>query len=224
MSKSQIELIEGIATTRAIRRFKSDPIPEKDLSTIMFAATRAASGSNRQAFRFLVLRDGPKAREAKQVLKEAFTIGWGAYRGDRAAQPPNSPAGRLARTMEKFVGEFDRIPVIVLACLVRYRDANPFEGASIYPACQNLLLAARALGYGGVITMWHLFKEAELRQMLGIPEKVALSACIPLGKPEGRHGPVRRRPLRELVYDDEWEGVASWATDPPGTRFSVGLP
>jgi hypothetical protein len=112
----------------------------------------------------------------------------------------------------------------VLACLVRYRDVHYTEGASIYPACQNLLLAARALGYGGALTGWHAFVETELRELLGIPPGVALSATITLGRPEGHHGPVRRRPIRELVYDDTWGGDAAWAIDPPDARFTSAGP
>ena len=91
----------------------------------------------------------------------------------------------------------------------------------MYPACQNLLLAARALGYGGALTMWHHLVETELRELLGIPEGVALSACITLGRPAGQHGPVRRRPLRELVFDDRWGSAPDWAVDPEGTRFTT---
>ena len=94
----------------------------------------------------------------------------------------------------------------------------------MYPACQNLLLAARALGYGGVLTMWHQYVEDELRDVLGIPADVAISATITLGRPVGNHGPVRRRPVAELVYEDGWEEPAPWATDPPGTRFTSAGP
>ena len=111
----------------------------------------------------------------------------------------------MARTMQHFVDHFEETPVVVLPCLVRYRDPTPTEGASIYPACQNLLLAARALGYGGVMTTWHQLVEDELRTLLGIPDGVAIAATIPLGKPAGQHGPVRRRPLGELVYEDRWD-------------------
>jgi nitroreductase len=103
---------------------------------------------------------------------------------------------------------------VVLVCLERYRAANPYEGATVYPACQNLLLAARALGYGGALTMWHLGVEGELRELLGIPPEVALSACITLGRPQGHHGPVRRRPIADLTFDDRWGRPADWAVEP----------
>ena len=130
----------------------------------------------------------------------------------------------MARTMQHFVDHFEETPVVVLPCLVRYRDPTPTEGASIYPACQNLLLAARALGYGGVMTTWHQLVEDELRGLLSIPDGVAIAATIPLGRPAGQHGPVRRRPLGELVYEDRWDAPAAWAVDPDGIRFTSAGP
>jgi nitroreductase len=224
-----VGLLTGIATTRAIRRYAPDPIGDEDLATILFAATRAPSGSNRQPFRFLVLRNGPKAVQAKSLLGESFRKEWVTKRAhddyDRGSgQDPSSPKARQAAAMQHFVDNFEQIPVVVLPCLVRYRAPNPSEGSSIYPACQNLLLAARALGYGGVMTGWHRLVETELRELLEIPDAVVISGTIPLGRPLGSHGPVRRRPLHDLVYDDAWEGTAPWATDPPGTRFTSGRP
>jgi hypothetical protein len=86
------------------------------------------------------------------------------------------------------------------------------------------LLAARDLGYGGAISLWHELCQAELRELLSVPEGVAISATITLGRPAGRHGPVRRRPLGELVYEDGWGEVAPWAVDPAGTRHTQAGP
>ena len=220
-----VGLLEGLATTRAIRRIRPDPVTDEELATVLFGATRAPSGSNRQAFRFLVLRDGPRAREAKSLLGRAFRAGWDAKRAqDRYETTGEGPKARTARAMQRFVDHFEEIPVVILACLARYRPPTPYEGASIYPACQNLLLAARAVGLGGVLTMWHAPVEDELRALLRIPDHVAISATIPLGRPEGRHGPVRRRPIRELVFDDAWGEPADWAVDPPGTRYAQAGP
>ncbi len=130
----------------------------------------------------------------------------------------------MARTMQQYVDDFARVPVLVLPALVRYREPTPFEGASIFPACQNLLLAARALGYGGVLTGWHYAVEAELKELLGVPEEVFLAATITIGKPVGHHGPVRRRPLAELVYGEAWEQAPAWAIDPPGTEHTAAGP
>jgi nitroreductase len=205
-----VSLLEGLATTRAIRRYTEEPIPDADLATILWHAGRAPSGSNRQPFRFLVLRDGPNATAAMAVLGESFRAGWAAKREADGYRP-----SRFAASMQQYVDRFEQIPVVVLVCLERYREPSPYEGASVYPACQNMLLAARALGYGGALTMWHLGVERELRDLLSVPDHVALSACVTLGVPQGHHGPVRRRPLGEIVYDDTWAHPAPWCQTPP---------
>ena len=213
-----IALLEGLATTRAIRRYTDDPIPEPDLARILWHAGRAPSGTNRQPFRFLVLRDGPPARAAREMLGESFRAGWRSKRETDGFRP-----SRFADSMQHYVDHFESVPVIVLVCLDRYRSPSVYEGASVYPACQNLLLAARALGYGGALTMWHLSCEAELRELLDIPDEVALSACITLGVPAGRHGPLRRKPLGDVTFEDRWGDTPTWAADDPsGQRNPSG--
>jgi nitroreductase len=135
--------------------------------------------------------------------------------GSGAAE--DSPKTRMANTMQNYVENFAEVPVLVLAILLRYRDPNPMEGASVYPACQNLLLAARAMGYGGVLTGFHGYVEKELRELLELPENAFIAATISLGKPAGNHGPVRRVPMNELIYTDTWGDGAPWAIDPDGT-------
>lgn len=225
-AEQPLGLLEGMATMRSVRRYRDEPIPDDDLATILWHASRAPSGSNRQPFRFLVLRDGERARQVKALLGETFRRGW--ERKDDlerlTAHDPASAKARAAAAMQHFVDHVEQVPAIVFVCLVRYRDANPYEGGSVYPACQNLLLSARALGYGGALTMWHLFVEDRLRELLDIPAEVALSACITLGRPLGRHGPVRRRPLDQLVMEDRWGETAPWALDPPGTATTSWRP
>jgi nitroreductase len=222
-------LLRVLATTRAIRRFRPDPIPESDLATMFFAATRAPSASNRQNFRFVVLRSSPVARSARRVLGDEYRRCWSVKRQrdgyETAAQQPERPAAaRMVATMQHFVDHFESIPVVVLACLIRYKAPDPLEGASVYPACQNLLLAARALGYGGVMTQWHVGVEAELRRLLAIPADVAMAGVIALGRPVGQHGPVRRLPIRDVVFEDGWAAPAHWADDPADACFSGAGP
>ena len=68
--------------------------------------------------------------------------------------------------MQHFVDHFEETPVVVLACLIRYRPENYAEGSSVFPAVQKPCLPHRALGYGGVITGWHTHVENELRDLL----------------------------------------------------------
>lgn len=223
------ELLDVLASTRAIRRYRDEPVPDADLARILFAATRAPSGSNRQPFRFLVLRDGAEAEQAKALIGDASRRMWAQKRAadgyDRGSgAEAGAPKARMADTMQHFVDHFERIPVVVLATAVRRRP-GPEEtlGASVYPACQNLLLAARTLGYGGVMMMWHSLVADELRELLEIPDDVFLAATITLGVPEGGHGPVRRRPVEELVFDGRWGAPADWASEPEGTRHTGTL-
>jgi nitroreductase len=81
---------------------------------------------------------------------------------------------------------------------------NRSEAASIYPAVQNLLLAARARGLAATMTTWHLFAEADVRETLEIPSDVRTYALIPIGWPLGRFGPVTRRATDEVIRRDHW--------------------
>lgn len=223
-----VGLLEGLTTTRAIRRYRAEPVPDDVLRDILFAATRAPSGSNRQPFRFLVLTDSETATAAKKLIAQGAQKVWG-YKRDNDGYDKGSgvdlasPKARMARTMEEYVSHFADVPVLILACLVRYREPNPLEGASVFPACQNILLAARALGYGGVLTGFHTYVDSELRELLGIPDGTLIAASITVGKPAGNHGPVRRVPMNEVVFGDRWGESAPWAIDPPGTSFTSRL-
>ncbi len=229
IAEDRVGLLEGLVTTRAIRRYRDEPVPDAALRDILFAATRAPSGSNRQPFRFIVLTDSEVASRAKTLIARGARSIWEGKRktdqyDQRSGQDERSPKARMARTMDAYVDNFERVPALILPCLVRYREPTPMEGASLYPAVQNLLLAARALGYGGVITGFQGLVEQELKELLGIPEEVFIGCTISLGKPVGHHGPVRRRPMSELVYGDNWGESAAWAQDPPGTRFTSAGP
>lgn len=221
---STLTFVEGLSTTRSIRRYRDEPVTEEQLALMLHLATRAPSGSNRQPFRFVVLRDGPVALKVRALLGEGAREVWQEKKakGEFPDLRPDSPTARMLAAMDHYVETLSTAPVIVLPCMVRYRPPTVSEGASIYPAVQNLLLGARAVGLGGALNMFHGVKEPEIRTALGIPDEAFIAATITLGVPAGRHGPVRRKPLNQVVYDDAWEGQASWAIDPPGTRFTGG--
>lgn len=229
LAESNISLLDGLCSTRAIRRYTDEKIPDKALRDMLFAATRAPSGSNRQPFRFVVLRDSERAVKAKALICDSAKEIWGAKRVNDgydkgSGADESSPKARMARTMQRYVESIETAPLLVLPCLVRYRDPDPMEGASVYPAVQNLLLAARGLGYGGVITGFHRPVEARLKTLLGIPKEVFVACTVTLGRPEGNHGPVRRRPMSELVFGEQWGDAPGWAVDPPGTRHTSAGP
>jgi nitroreductase len=224
-----VGLLEGLTTTRSIRRYTDRPVTEEQLRAVMFAATRAPTGSNRQPYRFVVLAEGPVATEAKRLIARSAAAIWSEKRRNDgydsgSGVSADSPKSRMAASMEHYVENFDRVPVLILPCMLRYRAPGSFEGASIYPACQNILLAARAVGLGGVFTGFHFAVESELRELVGIPDDALIAGTITLGWPAGSQGPVRRRPMRELVYQDTWGSAPEWAVDPPGTRYTSAGP
>ncbi len=224
-----VEFMSALTSTRAIRRYQDEGVPDDVLAALMFAATRAPSGSNRQPFRFLALRDSEVAVAVKTLIGTAARAAWAHKRSadgydQGSGARDHSPKARMAASMQHYVDNFERVPLLVLPLLIRDRKPYAFEGASIYPACQNLLLAARAYGYGGVLTGWQFAVERQLHELLEIPDNVFLAGTITIGRPVGSHGPVRRRPLHELVFEDRWDCAPEWAVDPPGTQFTQAGP
>ena len=111
-----VSLYEGLISTRAIRRYTDEPVPDEALRDILFAATRAPSGSNRQPFRFVVLTDGPVAREAKRLIGEGARRFWAAKReadgyDKGSGADAASPKARMARTMQHYVDTYESVPV-----------------------------------------------------------------------------------------------------------------
>jgi len=208
-------VLAAIGTTRSIRKYKPDPVPDDDLTTMLWAATRAPNASNTQPVRFIVLRRSETNLHVRQLLGEAFRAYWdGKAAKERwwegSGGQADTPKGRAARTMQHYVDHFEEIPVVILVCLLPLHPIDPYFVGSVYPACQNLLLAARALGYGGTLAMFHRPVVEELKAMVDIPDEVFLAGVITLGRPAGRHGPLRRKPLTDVVFDERWGTAAGW--------------
>ena len=202
-----MDVFEVMSTARAVRKFRDDPVPDDVLRQCLEAATWAASGGNSQPWKFVVLR----SPEMRKLLGETYRRAWERNKGNygvtgEEAPDDMSPRARMARSMVHFVDNFEKIPVYVLFCLRSRGVRQPAltEGGSIYPAMQNFVLAARAHGLGTVVTTFFLESEKEIREIVGVPENYYLAALLPLGYPMGRHGPLRRRPVDEVVYDDTW--------------------
>jgi nitroreductase len=202
-----MDFFDVVTTQRAIRRLKPDPIPEVVLRQIMDAAICAPSGGNRQGWSFLVIRDAATRARLGELYREAWDeLMKVPYYAGAAKEPADSRAGKMlasARHLGEHLGE---APVLVLACIALDPGVKPTltTGASIYPAVQNIMLAARALGIGSCITTIHRFRDAPLKALLGIPADVETAALIPLGYPLGKFGRPPRRPLGEAAFADRW--------------------
>jgi nitroreductase len=201
------DLFEIISTTRAMRRLKPDPVPDALIRKILEAGVSAASGGNRQHWRFLVVKDRTIKEKVQHYYKRALDEVVGPrYR--TSAPPPGVSRAQYDRQHDAvtyLTEHFHEAPVWIVACLEDGQGTpSRSSGASIYPAVQNMLLAARALGLGATLTTRHLQYEKEVEAALGLPPGMHSYAILPIGYPMGRFGPVRRAPLSDIVYLDRW--------------------
>jgi nitroreductase len=190
-----MELFEALRTTRAMRRLDPDrPVSDEDLWTILEAAAKAPSGGNRQVARWLVVRDPARRAEIGRIYGES----WREVRPMYVQNETEGAPSPILLSADHLAAHMGDAPVIILPCS---RSGDP---ASIYPACQNLFLAARSLGLGTALTTVHRMKEAEVKAVLDIPEDVQTWAMIPVGYPLGRWGEAKRRPVEETTYWDRF--------------------
>ncbi len=206
-SAAEPGLFEILHTTRAMRRLKPDPVPDALVRRILEAGLAAANGGNFQRWRFLVVKDPAIKQAVQRLYKRAFDEVVGP-RYASSAPPPGSDAARYHRqhmAVEYLTEHFHEAPVWIVACIDHGKEKpSRAAGASIYPAVQNMLLAARALGLGSTLTTRHLLFEAEAEAALGLPPGVHSYAILPIGWPMGRFGPVGRGKLEDFVYLDRW--------------------
>lgn len=200
------DIWEAMSTARAIRRFRDDPVDDTVLARCVEAATWAPSGGNQQPWHFVVMKS-PAARDALAVgAARALATIEQVYQLERPSPGDNSPRARNARPMFALHDGARDVPAAVLFC-VRDQPRTPVFtlGASIFPAMQNFLLAARALGLGTCVTGWHVGSEDEFREALSIPDGWRLAGLTIVGWPAGNHGPLRRRPVDEVASIDSWD-------------------
>lgn len=214
-----MELAEAMTTQRAIRRVKPDPVDDDLLRKIMGLAIKAPSGSNMQNWEWIAVRD----TAVKRALGRQYRAAWRPYSSlGRLVKRKDDKTLRIIKAVQWQVDHFDEIPVVVVACLRGaampkmpwiYRSSRY---GSIYPAVQNLLLAARAEGLGGALTTLPLWNRLAARRILGLPLSIEPVAVVPLGWPLGRYGPTTRRPIEEITHIDRF-GNRAWLEDRPGS-------
>ncbi|TMA36950.1 MAG: nitroreductase [Deltaproteobacteria bacterium] len=199
-------LEEAMRTQRAVRRLKPDPVDDALVLRLIELATKAPSGSNQQNWEFVVLRDRAVKQRLGRLNRRAFAL---YSRIARRVAARDAKMQRMIDAVQWQADHFEDIPVVIVACLRGFRPAFPpiaatsFYG-SIYPAVQNLLLAARAAGLGAALITLPLWSSVLARRALGLPWNVAPCAVIPLGWPRGRYGPTTRRPVGDVVHVDRY--------------------
>jgi nitroreductase len=226
-----MDVADALRTTGAVREFLTDPVPDELVAEILDTARFAPSGGNRQAWRVVVLRDP----ETRRGLRDIYLKGWYQYLAMGAAGlvpwAPLTDADAEAAALEAapafassaasgpggFAEHLDQVPVLLVlladlrALAAVDRDLDRYTlvgGASIYPFAWSILLAARSLGLGGVITTMATRHEDEVRALLSVPDHFALAAVLALGRPVHQPTRLRRTPVADFVTVDRFDGPA----------------
>ncbi len=226
---AEVSLFDTMYTARALRRYKTDPIPDDVMTKILQAGTQAPSGSNQQNWVFMVVKDAAKKKKISDIYARGAQILTAVYAN--RPRPPHMDEKQFQTLMNSAMYLFDHMheaPVLLFACL-RTEATGPVPnlppeiaaaagkmarigGSSIYPAVQNIILACRAFGIGTVLTTLHVFFEDEVKEILGLPKEIQTYALLPMGYPINKFGPLKRRPVSEVAYLDSygnnWKGQA----------------
>jgi nitroreductase len=223
---SEIGLYEAMSTLRAVRRLRPDPIPADALERVLEAASWAPTGGNVQPWRVVVVEEAA----AKKRLQELYAPEWERYCDGykkrltqlpeaekaalRAAGNDLSKAERTLAAGDYLAANLAQAPAVLVFCFAPDRMAitdadldrpSIVGGASVYTAVENALLACRAEGLGCVLTTLLCYREAEVRELLELPDDWYTAAAVPIGYPVGGgHGPISRRPLRALAFRGQW--------------------
>ena len=212
----ETELYEALMTTRAMRRFSSEPVARASIEACLRAAVQAPSGGNIQPWQFVVV-DDPTVRAP---LAELYRRCYDRYQRALLAltQPPRSPEEeaswqRTVGAAQHLADHFHEVPVIVAVCvagidLTLTDDEGPLDIGSVlgsvFPAIQNFMLAARSEGLGTSLTTVHRIEQQQCRDILGVPERQQIVALLPVGHPLGRWGVARRKPAEKVTSWNRW--------------------
>ncbi len=218
-----MEFFETLFSARAMRRYSDEPIPEDILIKLIEAAHAGPSGSNRQSRHWIVVRD-PEQKQRLADLNRRFVSRYLEANRD-AANPHVTPEKRqrFLAAVEYQMEHLHEVPAIVIACadMVVTPQGTFGEGVQaateVWGAVQNLLLAARALGVGSVPTTLGLVDRDAGREVLNLPDHILPMVLIPLGWPTGNFGPIRRRPLEEVLHWDRYDAASAEATPAVGS-------
>ncbi|WP_253849220.1 nitroreductase family protein [Mycobacterium asiaticum] len=201
-------LEEAMRTQRAIRRLKSDPVDDSLVLHLLELAMKAPTGSNAQNWEFIVVKDRKVVAKLGRLNRTALNVFGPLYK--RALEKRmDEKMLRIEKAVRWQADHFDDIPVVVVACLKGVIPPRPTIAVSsaygsIYPAVQNLLLAARAAGLGAALITMPLWNSIVAKRALGLPWNVTPVAVVPLGWPKGKYGPTSRRPVGEFVSLDRY--------------------
>lgn len=207
-----MDLFEALTTTRAVRRFTDEPVTADEILICLHAAAQGPSGGNIQPWQFLIVTDPA----VKSALGEIYRRAYDRYEPALLAARPPFRSGeerasfeRMARASRYLADHLAEAPVLVLVLMpnisMTLQDADgpldvgtPF--ASVYPAVQSFMLAARGLGIGTTLTTVYRIYQDDVRRACDIPERYEVVALMPMGRPRKAFTVGRRRPVEQLTH------------------------
>jgi len=199
-----VKLLEGIRTTRAIRRLKPDPVPRELIRKVCEAGTFAPSGGNRQPWYFIAVTQPARRAWVAERYRETFR----RYIAPavRAAEDPSFPDARRRnlKAALHLAENLADVPVHLFVAGWMRRGVEQTQG--LFPCVQNILLACRAVGLGASLTTLHTGFRDEVDPWLGLPEKVRSCALLPIGWPIGRYGTPPRDSVDEKLFWERFDG------------------
>ena len=216
-----MELYDVMRTTFAARSYTGEPVPDEAIYRILDHARFAPSGGNRQGWHVLMVRD-PATRDSLADLAvpaaKRYTAQIAAGQSPwNSVEPLAVGPDEIERTQppSRLTETFREASVVLVVCvdlrLVASTDqylerVGVISGASIYPFVWNILMAARHEGFGGTITTLAIAQESKVKELLGVPENVAVCAVVPLGRPVKQLTRLRRGPVEGFAVRERWDG------------------
>jgi nitroreductase len=192
------DFFEVVRRQRAYRTFRSDEVADDVVERVLEAATFAPSAENGQPWEFVVVRDaGARARIGDLTRR--------AWRGGGRSHSEGRLSPRLLAEVDRGAeGDVSAAPLLIVVCGDSQRTHEAAMPASIFPAVQNLLLAADAVGLGAALTTLPTAFAVELRELLSLPDHVRPFAVVPLGHPARPLGPPRREPVSDHTHRERY--------------------
>lgn len=206
-----MDVIEAMQTLNACRHYKKDPVSDALVAKVINSARWAATGSNNQPVTYVVVRDAAKRRAIHDLYQPIWDMVIKKY---ASGEIKSGFAPKFLANVDHFARHLADVPVMIVVC-ARWQDLTALDsnlgrtvltpGSSIYPAVQNMMLAARSEGLGTVLTTLLVLSENEIKRLLNIPDELATAAVITLGSPEKPFPKkLKRKPLGEIAFLDSY--------------------
>lgn len=202
MGREAAIVFDVLGTARAMRYLKPEPVPDDLLERLVWAGTRASSANNTQPWEFITVTSPEQRRRVAEAVAPFLEL------VDSLPAPTDASEARTRSGSTRLIAELATVPALIFVCGRNdYPASEPREfylWSAVFSAAQNILVAARALGLGAALTTLHVANPAAIRDLLGLPAGLRIGAMIAVGWPDRPFGPVKRRPLQEVLHRDRW--------------------